>query len=89
MVRASEIETGLRKLFVLRLDDEPAPSYLADFQIQTITQNFVIDFHKLMMGILAGHSYYTVMDNARNEVRYDGQNVVMWIDGPREFLKFI
>lgn len=89
MVRKSEIYTGLRKLFVFRLDDIPIPRFLAQFQIQSSTGNMVIDFHKLMSGIASGHSYYSVTDRATNNLKYDGYDVEMYVSAPPAFMKLI
>ena len=89
LVRASELETGLQKLFILRIDDVPIPPYLAEYQIQTVTGNFVVDFHKFMSSVLSGKSYFQVNENAENDLKNDGYYAVLWITGPKEFSKLI
>ncbi len=89
IVRNSELETGLRKLFILRIDDVPIPSYLNEHQIQTVTGNFIIDFYKLMTSIHIGKSYFQVDENAATDFENGGYNIALWIDCPKDFKKLI
>lgn len=87
-VRQSELKAGLRKLFVLRLDDVRIPDQLAAFQILNLTGNFTIDFYKLMEGILAKNTYYTVLHSIKSD-NETGYNVTLCIDAPKEFMRLV
>lgn len=87
-VRQSELKTGIRKLIVYRLQFADIMPQLASYQVLDATDDFTVDFFKLMTGILQNNSFYTV----EHEIQltdawwYKGK---FWIDAPVEFLKKI
>ncbi|MCC6287830.1 MAG: toll/interleukin-1 receptor domain-containing protein [Chitinophagaceae bacterium] len=87
-VRQSELKTGIRKLIVYRLQFADIIPQLAAYQILDATDDFTIDFFKLMSGILQNNSFYTVEHEIQlaDEWWYSGK---FWIDAPPEFLKKI
>lgn len=87
-VRQSELKTGLRKLFVIRIDNVPIPDYMSTYQVLNATGNFTIDFYKLIEGINNKTSYYII----RHEISSDkptGYWVKVFVEAPVYFLKLI
>lgn len=87
-VRQSELKTGIRKLIVYRLKFADINPLLTDYQILDASDDFTVDFYKLMSGIQQNYSFYSV----EHEIQladawwYKGK---FWIDAPSEFLKKI
>ncbi len=80
-VAASELKTGLRKLIVYRLNYAEIIPEIAAYQVLDATDNFTIDFFRLMQGVYAGNSFYDVQYEIklRDEFWYEG---TVWIDAP-------
>jgi hypothetical protein len=87
-VSEDELKTGLRKLIVYRLGYAPIIPEIAAYQILDATDNFTIDFFKLMQGIFSGNSFYNVEYELmlEDEFWYKGK---LWIDAPKKFLSKI
>jgi hypothetical protein len=87
-VQQDEIKTGLRKLFVIRIDDVPIPPFISAFQVLNHTGNFVVDFYKLMEGINGKASYFKII----HEIQSDsptGYWIKLFVESPVPFLKKI
>ncbi len=87
-VAASELKTGVRKLIVYRLNYAEIIPEIAAYQVLDATDNFTIDFFRLMQGVYAGNSFYDVQYQIklRDEFWYEG---TVWIDAPSDFLQKI
>ncbi|CAN5575958.1 hypothetical protein BH10BAC2_BH10BAC2_10220 [soil metagenome] len=81
----SELKSGMRKLIVYRLNYAQIIPEITNYQILDASDNFTIDFFKLMQGVFAEHSFYTVEYDImlEDEFWYKGK---IWIDAPPEFL---
>ncbi len=87
-VRDSELKTGLRKLIVYRLGYAELIADISPYQILDATENFAVDFYKLMTGIFAEHSFYNIDYELAlvDEYWYKGK---VWVDAPERYLKKI
>lgn len=87
-VAESELKTGMRKMIVYRINFAEIIPAIANYQVLDASDNFTIDFYKLMQGVYAGNSFYDVMYEIKlmDEYWYEGK---IWIDAPLEFLKKI
>lgn len=59
-VKESELKSGMRKLFVYRIGYAELTADISPYQILDATENFAIDFYKLMTGIFSGHSFFNI-----------------------------
>ncbi|MGH2553280.1 MAG: toll/interleukin-1 receptor domain-containing protein [Chitinophagaceae bacterium] len=84
----AELKTGMRKLIVYRLGYAEIIPEIASYQILDATDNFSIDFFKLMQGIFSGNSFYNVEYELmlEDEFWYKGK---LWIEAPKKFLSKI
>jgi hypothetical protein len=84
----SELKTGMRKMIVYRLNYAEIIPEIASYQVLDATENFTIDFFRLMQGIYAENSFYDVKYEIKllDEFWYEGK---IWIEAPPEFLKKI
>lgn len=87
-VRQDERKKGIRKLFVIRIDEVPIPPYLEAFQVLNTTGNFAIDFYKLMDGLNSKASYYQIRHERSSDSR-SGYKATLFVDAPAEYLKKI
>ena len=87
-VKDLELKSGMRKLFVYRLGYAELTGDIADYQVLDATDNFTIDFHRLMTGIFSEHSFYSIEYDLRvvDEWWYKG---TMWVEAPEIFLSKI
>jgi hypothetical protein len=87
-VKESELRSGMRKLFVYRLGYAELTADIASYQILDATENFAVDFYKLMAGIFSEHSFYSVAYDIElvDEFWYKGK---IWIEAPAKFLSKI
>ena len=87
-VKELELKSGMRRLFVYRLGYAELTSDIAAYQVLDATDNFAIDFHRLMTGICSEHSFYSVEYDLRlsDEWWYEG---TVWIEAPDAFLSKI
>ncbi|MBL0358808.1 MAG: toll/interleukin-1 receptor domain-containing protein [Chitinophagaceae bacterium] len=87
-VYQSELKTGIRKMLVYRLGYADLFPQLAPYQVMDATDDFVIDFYKLMTGVFSVNSFYTVEHEIKlaDEFWYKGK---FWIEAPVDFLKKI
>lgn len=87
-VADSELKTGMRKMIVYRLNYADIIPEIAAYQILDATDNFTIDFFRLMQGVFSGNSFYEVQYEIKlmDEFWYEGK---VWIDAPAEYLKKI
>ena len=87
-VNEGELKTGLRKLIVYRIDYAEIIPEISSYQILDATDNFAIDFFKLMQGVFAGNSFYNVEYELmlEDEFWYKGK---VWIEAPKKFLSKI
>ncbi len=87
-VKASELKSGVRKLFVYRIGYADLTPDIATYQVLDATENFAIDFYKLMTGVFSGISFYSIEYdlNVVDEYWYKGK---VWIEAPDKFLKKI
>jgi TIR domain-containing protein len=83
-----ELKTGVKKLYVYKIDNAVTPEFLTTRQILIATGNFTIDFYRLMEGIFQRHSFFTVKHSLEleNESYYQGN---IWIEAPEKFLELI
>jgi hypothetical protein len=88
-VQKSELSSGIRKLYVIRIDDVEIPKYLMINQILNSSANFAVDFYKLMLGIRLGNSHFEIAESVSNETKHDGYNVKLWVKCDRKLLKLI
>jgi hypothetical protein len=84
----SELKTGIRKIIVYRLGYADLIPQIINYQILDQTENFAVDFHKLMQGAMAENSFYSVEYDItlKNESQYKGR---IWIDAPKRYLEKI
>lgn len=84
----SELKTGVRKLFVYRLSGAELDESFSQYQILDATDNFTIDFFRLMQGIFSENSFYSVEYDIKlqDEYWYEGN---VWIEAPAAFLQKI
>ncbi|AEV99681.1 hypothetical protein A4D02_35540 [Niastella koreensis] len=87
-VQQDELKTGVRKLFIIRIDDVPIPTYMSTFQVLNATGNFVIDFYKLMEGINGKASYFKIMHEKESDSP-TGYWIKLYVDAPLPFLQKI
>lgn len=87
-VKASELHTGMRKLFVYRLGYAELTEDISTYQILDESENFAVDFYKLMTGIFSENSFYSIEYDLKlvNEYWYKGK---VWIEAPEKFLSKI
>ncbi|MBL7739446.1 MAG: toll/interleukin-1 receptor domain-containing protein [Chitinophagaceae bacterium] len=85
---SAESKSGVKKLFVYRIDDAEIPEFLTSRQIQMSTGNFTIDFFRLMEGILQRHSFFTVKHSLELEDRFYYTGTI-WIEAHKKFLDLI
>jgi hypothetical protein len=87
-VAESELKKGVRKLIVYRLGYAEIIPEISSYQILDATDNFTIDFYKLMQGVFAENSFYSVEYELKpkDNFWYDGK---LWIEGPKKFLSKI
>jgi hypothetical protein len=87
-VRESELKTGCRKLIVYRLGYAEIIPEIADYQVLDATENFAVDFYKLMSGVFSENSFFNVDYELmlEDEFWYKGK---VWIDAPKKFLSQI
>ncbi len=84
-VKESELKSGIRKLFVYRIGYAELTADISPYQISDATENFAIDFYKLMTGIFSEHSFYNIEYDIEvvDEYWYKGK---VWIEAPAKFL---
>ncbi len=87
-ISESELKSGMRKLIVYRLNYAGIIPEIASYQILDGTDNFTIDFFRLMQGVLAENSFYNVEYEImlEDEYWYKGK---IWIEAPGQFLEKI
>lgn len=87
-VGESELKTGMRKLIVYRLNYAEIIPQIARYQILDATDNFAVDFFKLMQGVFAENSFYNVEYDImlEDEAWYKGK---IWIEAPKKYLSKI
>lgn len=89
-VQQDELKSGIRKLFIIRIDEVPIPPYMSAFQVLNATGNFVVDFYKLMEGINGKASYYRILHDRKPDTKYDtGYRVKLYVEAPPAFLNLI
>ena len=83
-----ESSSGIKKLFVYKIDSAETPEFLTSRQILIASGNFTIDFYRLMEGIFQGHSFFAVKHSLEleDESYYQGN---IWIEAPKKFLDLI
>lgn len=87
-VKAAELKSGMRKLFVYRIGYAELTPDIAAYQVLDATENFAIDFYRLMNGVFSGNSFYNVEHEIEleDEFWYKGK---VWIEAPEKFLSKI
>jgi hypothetical protein len=88
MITQRELDSGLMKLFILKLDDAETPAFLLARQMLRTTENFTVDFFRLMEGIFAQHSFFNVKHSLELEDEYWYQGKI-WIDALKKFMELI
>ncbi|CAN5629923.1 hypothetical protein BH11BAC3_BH11BAC3_07970 [soil metagenome] len=87
-VQQDELKTGLRKLFVIQLDDVSIPLNLSSFQVLANSGNFVIDFFNLITGINSKASYYDIAHESDTDSE-SGYNIKLYVNAPPKYLEKI
>lgn len=89
IARISESETGLKKLFIIKYNNTLLPDFVpTDIQYLELTDNWAVDFYKLMDSIEANPSFFKVEKKITNKDNYC--DVVLSIQStPKEFLNLI
>lgn len=87
-VSESELKSGMRKLIVYRLGFAELTADISSYQILDASDNFAVDFYKLMTGVFSEHSFYSVEYELELEDEYWYKGKV-WIEGPDKFLSKI
>jgi hypothetical protein len=87
-VTRDESKTGIKKLYVYKTDNAETPEFLTSRQILMATENFTIDFYRLMEGVSRSHSFFTVKHSLEleDETYYQG---TIWIEAQKKFLDLI
>jgi hypothetical protein len=83
-----ETKSGVKKLFVYKIDNAETPGFLTSRQILITSGNFTIDFYRLMEGISRNHSFFIVKHSLEleDESFYTGN---IWIEAQKKFLDLI
>jgi hypothetical protein len=73
IAKASELKTGLRKLFIVKYPGIPYPEYISkENQFLELTKNWTLDFYRLMSGINSNISFFSIKENKTlNDGYYD------------------
>lgn len=87
-VEDSELKTGLRKMIVYRIGHAPLIPAIANYQILDASDNFAVDFHRLMQGIYAENSFYSIQYEIELQDKYWYKGKV-WVEAPKNFLNKI
>jgi hypothetical protein len=87
-VNESELKTGIRKMIVYRLNYADITPALAPYQVLDATENFTVDFYRLMSGVFSDNSFYSVEYELtlKDEWSYKGK---AWIEAPKKFMEKI
>ena len=83
-----ESKSGLKKLFVYKIDNAETPEFLTSRQILIVSDNFTLNFYRLMEGINRNHSFFSVKHSLEleDEFYYRGS---IWIEAQKKFLELI
>ena len=64
LAQESELKTGMKKLFVIKQEDAAFPDFIpSDHQLLELTDDWCIDFYRLMSGVFANQSFYSIEEN--------------------------
>jgi len=87
-ITEAELKTGMRKLVVYRLNYAQIIPEIANYQVLDASDNFTIDFFRLMQGVFSENSFYNVEYEImlEDEFWYKGK---IWIDAPPKYLQKI
>lgn len=83
-----ESKSGVKKLFVYKIDNAGTPDFLTSRQILISSGNFTIDFYRLMEGINRSHSFFSVKHSLELEDEHYYQGNI-WIETQKKFLELI
>ena len=78
IARKSELLTGMKKLYVVQKGDFKLPAFVpASDQVLKLTDNFCVDFYRLVSGIFANQSFFKVRHKVDSKDDYC--DVTMWV----------
>jgi hypothetical protein len=88
IAKESELKSGMKKLFVIKDNQTPFPDYLPqNNQVLELTDNWCIDFYRLMSGIFANQSFYSIEEEILT--RDDGYDIDLWVSCSPQYLELI